>query len=212
VTHAEAIGTTSDNIQGEKVAIIRSRAVVAALQISLDGYIQGANGEVDWVDSWNDALDLIPDVDAAVIGGGTYPGYEQLWGSIASDPRSAKMLGREATEGEIEYAQWTQRTPHYVLSTTLDKANWESARLIRNVSELRSLKDQPGGAIYVIGGAALVSALMNEDLIDELRLIVHPIILGGGKAPFAGVSNRQQLDLVQSQAGRSGRVVLTYQV
>jgi dihydrofolate reductase len=191
----------------------RSRAAIAALQMSLDGYLQGANDEVDWVDSWNDALDLIPEADAAVIGGGTYPGYEQLWGSIAADPQSASaMLGREATKGEVEYARWTQETPHYVLSTTLGNVNWESARLMRDVSELRSLKEQPGRAIYVIGGAALVSSLMNEDLIDELRLIVHPIILGGGKAPFAGVRNRQTLDLVESRAGRSGRVVLTYRI
>jgi dihydrofolate reductase len=191
----------------------RPRTMIAALQMSLDGYVQGANGEVDWVQAWNDALDLIPDVDAAVIGGGTYPGYEQLWGSIAADPQSGTaMLGREATEGEVEYARWTQRTPHYVLSTTLDTVNWETARLMRDVSELRSLKEQPGGAIYVIGGAALVSSLMNEGLIDEFRLIVHPIILGGGKALFAGVRDRQALELVQSHAGRSGRVVLTYRI
>jgi dihydrofolate reductase len=191
----------------------RSRTFVASLQISLDGYIQGAHDEVDWVDSWNDALDLIPDADAAVIGGGTYPGYEQLWGSIAADPQSATaMLGREATEGEVEYARWTQRTPHYVLSTTLDKVDWETARLVRDVKELRSLKEQPGGAVYVIGGAALVSSLMNEGLIDELRLIVHPIILGGGKAPFTDVRVRRTLELVQSSAGRSGRVVLSYRI
>lgn len=181
--------------------------------MSLDGYIQGANDEVDWVDSWNDALGLVPDADAAVIGGGTYPGYEYLWGSIAADPQSAAdMLGRAATDGEVEYARWTQRTPHYVLSTTLEKVNWETARLVRDVSELRSVKEQPGGAIYVIGGAALVSSLINEGLIDELRLIVHPILLGGGKAPFARVRDRRTLELVGTAAGRSGRVVLTYRV
>ena len=190
----------------------RSRAMIAALQISLDGYVQGAKDEVDWVDSWNDARDLIPDVEAAVIGGRTYSGYEQLWGSIAANPQSGTaMLGREPTEGEVEYARWTQRTPHYVLSTTLDKVNWETARLMRDVNELRSLKEQPGGTIYVIGGAALVSSLMNEGVIDELRLIVHPIILGGGKALFAGV-DRRTLGLLESQVRRSGRVVLTYQV
>lgn len=190
-----------------------SRTYVAALQTSLDGYIQGADGEVDWVDSWGGALDLIPDADAAVLGGGMYPGYEQLWGSIAADPRSAvTMLGREATKGEVEYARWTQRTPHYVLSTTLDKVDWESARLVRAVSELRSLKEEPGGAIYVIGGASLVSSLMNQGLVDELRLIVHPIILGGGRGLFAGVRNRQMLRLVQSGADRSGRVILTYRI
>ena len=181
--------------------------------MSLDGYIQGVNGEVDWVDSWNDALDLIPDVDAAVLGGGMYPGYEQLWGAIAADPHSAvTMLGRAATDGEVEYARWTQRTPHYVLSTTVDKVGWESARLVRKVSELRSVKEQPGGAVYVIGGAALVSSLMNEGLINELRLIVHPVIFGSGKALFAGVTNEHTLELVQSRTDRSGRVVLTYRI
>jgi len=191
----------------------RSRAFIAALQVSLDGYIQGAIGEVDWVDSWNDALGLIPDVDAAVLGGGMYPGYEQLWGSIAADAqRGATMLGREATEGGVEYARWTQRTPHFVLSATLDKVDWESAHLVRDISELRSLKEQPGGAVYVIGGAALVSSLMNKVLIDEVRLIVHPVILGGGKALFAGVRDRQTVELVESRADRSGRVVLTYRI
>ena len=190
-----------------------SRAFIASLQISLDGYLQGAHDEVDWVDSWNDALDLIPDADAAVLGGGTYPGYEQLWGSIAADPHSGTaMLGREVTKGEVEYARWTQRTPHYVLSTTLDQVTWETARLVRHVDELRSRKEQPGGAVYVIGGAALVSRLMSEGLIDELRLIVHPVILGGGKTPFAGVTDRRMLELVQCDAGRSGRVVLAYRI
>lgn len=121
------------------------------------------------------------------------------------------MLGREATEGEVEYAHWTQQTPHFVLSTTLNDVSWDNARVIRDVSEVRSLRDEPGAAIYVIGGAALVANLMNEDLVDELRLIVHPIILGGGKSPFAGVTDRRKLELVRSDPGRSGRVTLTYQ-
>jgi dihydrofolate reductase len=122
------------------------------------------------------------------------------------------MLGRKPTEGEVEYARWTRRTPHFVLSRTLDEVKADSARLLRDVSELRSLKNQPGGSIYVVGGAALVSSLVNEGFIDELRLVVHPIVLGGGKALFASVKDRQTLDLVDSHAGRSGRVVLTYRL
>lgn len=189
------------------------RVVVAALQISLDGYIQGADGDVAWVDSWNESRDLVPDVDAAVIGGGTYQGYEQLWGSIAADPsRGAAMMGREITAGEVEYARWTQRTPHYVLSTTLEKVEWETAHLLRDVSELRSLTEQPGGAIYVVGGASLVSSLLKAGLIDELRLIVHPVLLGGGKSPFAGVSASRPLELVSSTRDASGRAVLAYRI
>jgi hypothetical protein len=187
------------------------RKFVAAFHVSLDGYLQGPNDEVDWVDSWADALDLIPGADTAVIGGGTFPGYEYLWGAVAADPQSgAEMLGREVTPAEIEYARWTQKTPHYVLSTTADKVNWETARLVRDVSELRSLAEQPGGDIYVIGGAALVASLLDEGLIDELRLIMHPVILGGGKSPFGGVKSGRTLSLVESRAGRSGQVVLTY--
>jgi dihydrofolate reductase len=190
-----------------------SRLFIAALQVSLDGYLQGANGEVDWVGSWGDALGLVPGADAAVLGGGMYPGYEMLWGSVAADPRSGTaMLGREVTEGEADYALWTQRTPHYVVSTTLEKVSWETAHLLRDVSELRTLKGQPGGAVYVIGGAALVASLLNEGLIDEVRLIVHPVILGGGKSPFAGVKVPRPFQLAQTSAGRNGQVVLMYRV
>ena len=190
-----------------------SRLFIAALQVSLDGYLQGANSEVDWVDSWDDALGLVPGAGAAVLGGGMYPGYETLWGSVAADPRSGTgMLGREVTEGEADYALWTQRTPHYVVSTTLEKVSWETAHLVRDVSELRSLKEQPGGAVYVIGGATLVASLLNEGLIDEVRLIVHPLVLGAGKSPFAGVKEPRTFQLAQTSASRDGRVVLMYRV
>lgn len=189
------------------------RRFVAAVQISLDGFMQAVDGDVGWIDSWNDALQLVPDADAAVIGGGTYPGYEQLWTSIAHDPLSATaMLGRDATDGEIEYAQWTQRTPHYVLSRNVAAARWPHTRLVRDVGELRSLREQPGGAVYVVGGAGLVASLFNAAVVDELALIVHPIILGGGKSLFAGVSGRPPLELVRSDAGRAGRAMLTYRV
>lgn len=188
-----------------------SRLFIAAFQVSLDGYLQGVNGEVDWVDSWDDALGLVPGADAAVLGGGMYPGYEMLWGSVAADPRSGTaMLGREVTEGEADYALWTQRTPHYVVSTTLEKVNWETAHLVRDISELRPLKEQAGGPVYVIGGATLVASMLNEGLIDEVRLIVHPFILGGGKSPFAGVKEPQTFQLAQTSTARNGRVVLMY--
>jgi dihydrofolate reductase len=64
--------------------------------------------------------------------------------------------------------------------------------------------------MYVVGGATVVASLLNEDLLDELRLIVHPILLGGGKALFAGVDKRRSLTLVSAESTESGRVILTY--
>jgi len=97
------------------------------------------------------------------------------------------------------------------VSTTLESVSWPpTARIIRDVAELRTLKGQAGKNIYVVGGATLVTSLLNHGLIDDLRLIVHPILLGGGKALFAGVNKRRSLNLVQAESTKSGRVILTY--
>jgi dihydrofolate reductase len=188
-----------------------SRTMIAALQVSLDGFIQGPKGEVDWVDSWADAVDLIPEVDTFVLGGGMYPGYGAYWESIYADPKSVLPdHSRVPSNSEIAYARLAARTPHVVVSTTLNSVSWPTARIIRDVAELRTLKDQTGKNMYVVGGAALVASLLNEDLIDELRLIVHPILLGDGKALFKGVKKRRSLDLVRAESTGSGRVTLTY--
>jgi dihydrofolate reductase len=102
------------------------------------------------------------------------------------------------------------KTPHIVFSTTLKSVSWPRAQIIRDVAELRTLKGQPGKNMYVVGGATLVASLLNEDLIDELRLIVHPIVLSKGQALFSGVNKRLSLDLVQAKSTESGRVIVTY--
>jgi len=189
------------------------RKMIAALQVSLDGFTQGPDrGEADWVDSWADAIQLIPEVDAFVQGAGMYPGYGEYWESIYANPRRVPpYMTRLPSDREIAYAQLAAKTPHFVVSKTLRSVSWPpTARIIRDVAELRTLKGQAGKNIYVVGGATLVASLLSEDLIDELRLIVHPILLGGGKALFAGVNKRRALHLVQTDSTESGRVILTY--
>ena len=78
------------------------------------------------------------------------------------------------------------------------------------MDDLRALKRQPGKDIFVVGGATLVSSLINFELIDELRLVVHPLILGGGKALFKDVTARHSLRLVSAEPAPSGQVWLTY--
>ena len=188
-----------------------SRTMIAALQVSLDGFTQGPQGEKDWVDSWADAIELIPDVDTFVLGGRMYPDYGEYWESIYANPeRVPPFQDRIPSKSEIAYARLAAKTPHIVLSTTLKSVSWPTAQIIRDVAELRTLKGQPGKNMYVVGGATLVASLLNEDLIDELRLIVHPIVLGKGQALFGGVNKRLSLDLVQAKATESGRVIVTY--
>jgi dihydrofolate reductase len=188
-----------------------SRTMIAALQVSLDGFTQGPNGEKDWVDSWADALELVPDVDTFVLGGHMYPGYGDYWKAIFANPeRIAPFQERIPSKSEIAYARLAAKTPHIVLSTTLKSVSWPTAQIVRDVAELRTLKGQPGKNMYVVGGATVVASLLNEDLIDELRLIVHPVVLGKGQALFSGVNRRLSLGLVQAKTIESGRLVVTY--
>jgi dihydrofolate reductase len=192
------------------MATTTSRKMIAAMQISLDGFTQGPNGEKDWVDSWADALQLIPDVDTFVLGARMYPDYGEYWESIHEHAeRVPPFQERLASPSEIAYARLAAKTPHVVLSTTLESVSWPKARIVRDVAELRKLKGKPGKNIYVVGGATFVRSLLDADLIDELRLIVHPILLGGGQALFTGVK-RRALELVGSEPGAGGRLVLTY--
>lgn len=190
-----------------------ARQMIAALQVSLDGFTQGEDrGETSWVDSWSEALQLVPDVDAFVQGAGMFPGYGEAWATIEADPkRAAPFLGRDPTKEEIAYARFAAKTPHYVVSRTLKSVSWpKTAKIVRELSELRVVKNQPGKNIYVVGGPTLVTGLLNEGLLDELRLILHPLLLGGGRALFAGVTKRRKLEFVSAEPTKSGKIVLTY--
>jgi dihydrofolate reductase len=187
------------------------RKMIAAFRVSMDGFIGGPNGENDWVDNWEDAFDLMPQIDTCVLGGGMYPGYEQYWSAILADTNGSLLFtGKVASQGEIKYAHFADKTPHIVLSKTLNKAAWKTTQIVRDAEEIRKLKQQPGKDIYAVGGPTLVSSLMNLGLIDELRLIVHPLILGGGKALFKDVKVRQTFKLVDAKPLKSSRVSLAY--
>jgi len=186
------------------------RKMIAALQVSLDGFTQGPKGEKDWVDSWADALALIPDVDTFVLGGRMYPDYGEYWKSIHDNPEHVTYQERIPSKSEIAYARLAAKTPHIVLSTTLKSVSWPTAQIVQDVAELRTLKGQPGKNMYVVGGATLVATLLNEGLIDELRLIVHPVVLGKGQGLFSGVNQRLSLELVEAKSTDSGRVIVTY--
>jgi dihydrofolate reductase len=189
------------------------RKIIAALQISLDGYIEGANGEIDWIRSWEDPFGLLPEIDTCILGGGMYPGYEAYWGAIMSDPAAVSpFTGAAATPGEIEYAHFAQGAQHIVLSRTLHAAAWPNTRIIRNADEIRAIRQQPGRNIHAVGGASLVGSLITLGLVDQLRVVVQPILLGAGKALFGDVTGRHALTLGEVKAMGDGTVRLSYTV
>ena len=183
------------------------RKIIAALQMSLDGFIEGSNGELDWAmaedeETWRDLDETLGSVDAFILGRGMYPAYEQYWLALLANPTG--------TKNENAYARLADKIPHIVLSKTLDNVAWKITRIVWDVEEIRKMKQQPGKDMLTFGGATLVSSLMNMGLIDELRLMVNPIILGRGKALFKDVKERYTLNLIQVKPLKSGKVGLIY--
>ena len=189
------------------------RKLIAGMKISVDGKMEGADGTADWVDAWSEDYGLTPQIDACLLGAGMYPGYEHYWTSIQNEPQTpAWITGKPPTPAEIEWARFITLTPHNVLSSTLTSAVWPTTRFIHGLDEITALKQQPGKDIYLVGGARTTASLIDAGLVDELRLISHPLIAGEGKALFAKAERRRGLDLRKVEQLPGGRVSLIYGV
>ena len=187
------------------------RKLIAAFKSSLDGKIEGAEGYADWVEAWSEDYGLTQQIDACLIGGGMYPNYEQYWTAIQKEPSKLHpMSNKLPTRGEVEWARFAERTAHYVLSRTLTSALWPKTRFLRGIEDVAALKRQPGKDIYLMGGARVTASLIDAGLVDELRLLVCPLIAGGGKALFATTERRQKLELRQARPLPDGRANLIY--
>lgn len=179
------------------------RKLITGMQTSIDGKIAGPEGYADWVPSWGDNYGLMPRIDACVLGGGMYPGHEEYWSSVEADPTTA------AGPDEVEWAAFAARTPHYVLSSTLTDAKWERTTFVRGLDEVAALKQQAGKDIYLVGGARVAASLIEEGLVDELYLHIHPLVAGEGKALFEQ-TKRHGMVLANVERLDDGRVSLTY--
>jgi dihydrofolate reductase len=188
------------------------RKLIAGMKISLDGKTEGPEGIADWVSAWSEEYGLTEQVDACVLGGVMYPGYEQYWTPMLSDPDQPNPIsGKLATPQEIEWAGFAAETPHYVLSKSLNSATWPKTSFLRSLDELAALKKESGKDIYLMGGARITSSIIEAGLLDELRLIVYPLIAGEGSPLFSAV-NRRGLELRDVEKLSDGRVSLVYAV
>ena len=114
---------------------------------------------------------------------------------------------------DLKIANRLNSSPKYVVSSTLTQADWCNSTIINNgvVNEITGLKQQPGHNILVFGSATLVESLLNADLVDEYRLLVHPIIMGSGKRAFKDGMGTTKLKLGETTTLSSGVISLCYQ-
>jgi dihydrofolate reductase len=179
----------------------RDMRVVATEYLSLDGvfeepgrwsgpFFNDEAGKFKW--------DELQATDALLLGRKTYEGFAAAWPTFRD---------------EMGFADKMNSMPKYVVSSTLDKAEWSGSRLIRgNVAEeVRKLKQEPGQDLLLSGSAQLFNAMRHENLIDLYRFMVHPIVLGSGKRLFAEGDDQTVLKLADTKTFASGIVILEYE-
>jgi dihydrofolate reductase len=175
------------------------RRVISGLFISLDGVVESP-------DQWQfDNFDAemaasmgahIAEEDTILLGRVTYQEWAPYWPTSTDEP----------------YASHINNTPKVVVSTTLDKVEWKNSTLVRGnlAEEVARLKKQPGRNIGVAGSPTLVRSLLQDGLLDELILMIHPVVAGRGKRLFTDGSGVRRLKLVASQTTSTGVAILTY--
>jgi dihydrofolate reductase len=186
------------------------RNVIAFMHVSLDGFTTGPNGELEWAivdEELNSYIDpLFRKVDTALYGRVTYQLMESYWPTMLTDPT--------ATPRELEHARWVDAVSKIVFSRTLSQVSWKNTRLVKDriAEEITALKHAPGLDMMIFGSPRLTHTLMHLDLIDEYRLFLNPIVLGGGIPLFQGVSDWKKLHLEEATAFKAGVVGLHYRV
>ena len=178
------------------------RKLKLQVQMTVNGYIAGPNGEMDWtLRDWDDKLkhyvgDIMQPVDCIVLGRKLAQGFIPYW---ASHP-------------EEEGADTFNQTPKVVFTKTLAVSEWDNTSLAKGelVDEVEKLKAQEGGDLITYGGASFASALIKHQLIDEFRFFVNPVSIRQGLGIFAELDQPQSLDLVKASAFECGIVVLNY--
>jgi dihydrofolate reductase len=170
------------------------RKLILQVAVSLDGFIEGPNAEIDWclTDQDYGLRDFFKQIDTLFIGRKTY----ELMLSMGDNP----------SPGFPKFKQ-------YIFSTTLDEVKEDAVLIKDNVqSQVEKIKNEKGKAIWLFGGGSLTTSLMNLKLIDEVWLAVHPVILSGGKPLFDNIKERVNLKLLDSKTYSTGLVFLKYAI
>jgi dihydrofolate reductase len=182
--------------------------IVVSEFVSLDGVIEAPGGGEDYRHGgWSFEIDRGPegdrfkldetiDAEALLLGRVTYEGFAAAWPTM-----------------EGEFADKFNSMPKYVISSTLEQPGWNNTTVLGGdlVDEVSKLRESASGNVLVHGSARLVQGLLEHDLVDELRLMVYPVVLGSGKQLFGKTTNKKRVRLTDTQLVGDGIVIHTYE-
>ena len=184
------------------------RKLILFMHISLDGFVAGPAGEMDWIKVDEEIFDFggkfTEDADAALYGKNTWQMMESYWPTAGENPA--------ATRHDIQHSNWYNSVTKIVLSTTMTATDRPKTIIIdKNSSEqIKMIKEQPGKNIHIYGSPTAVHFLDQGNLIDEYWLFVNPIILGTGIPLFQHSDRRKELELLATKEFSSGVAALQY--
>ena len=184
------------------------RKLIWLIHTSLDGMVSGPNGEMDWAargmddELWGEVWSLIGSVDVAVFGRGTFRDFESYWPAVPRNPSS--------TKNERDFSQWIDQAAKVVASNSMHSVSWQNSRVLNGIEGVAQMKKLPGKDMLLFGSPGFASQLMKAKLIDEMRMEVHPLLLGSGRPLFGEIRERCRLRLRESKAFASGVVGLKY--
>ena len=190
------------------------RKLKLQVQISLDSYIAGPNGEMDWIVwDWDDKLknyvfELTESVDTILLGRKMTDGFVSYWSDVMTKPDDPSSIDLSHA-----FAKKMLETPKVVFTKTLKKSQWANTDLATGdlTDEITKLKGLKGKDIIVYGGASFDSSLIQEGLIDDFHLFIHPAAIGKGMTIFKTLKEIQKFILIKSIAFDCGIVLLHYE-
>jgi dihydrofolate reductase len=186
------------------------RKIISFMHISLDGFVAGPNGEMDWIKVDEEIFDHvakgISGSDTALYGRVTYEMMEGYWPTAGDHP--------DASKHDIEHSKWYKNVHKIVLSKSMKGSSLANTTVISESlsDKINEIKKLPGKDIAVFGSPGATHSLMQQNLIDGFWLFVNPIILGQGIPLFTGINDKIKLGLLNTRQFGNGVVELSYSV
>jgi len=186
------------------------RKIISFMHVSLDGFVAGPQGEMDWIKVdeaiFDHASEATRSADLALYGRTTYQMMDAYWPTAADNPKASKH--------DKEHAAWYNKVDKIVLSKSLEGQHIPKVTIISKDlrTQISKFKEMPGGDIVIFGSPGAVGTLMKEDLVDEFWLFVNPVLLGIGMPMFRNIDSRKKLTLLADTRFASGVVSLKYEV